>query len=180
VHYANANYYQINTLEDVNKVNATFEKFKTRNVYNFLDRDGTINKWDINIYEHMLFTPVNNLLDKLDNEDCVIITNQPDKVKFTATLADINRMTWEARQHLIDHGKNVIFSMSCIHRDVPKTGDVYDVLRFACDCRKPEIGMLEKASKRISISENSIFYGDSDCDEECAKNFGLQFIKMYN
>ena len=40
--------------------------------------------------------------------------------------------------------------------------------------------MLEKASKKISISEKSTFYGDSDCDEECAKSFGLKFIKMYN
>jgi HAD superfamily hydrolase (TIGR01662 family) len=49
-----------------------------------------------------------------------------------------------------------------------------------CSCRKPEIGMLEKANKRIEISKNSLFYGDSDCDEDCAKNFGLKFIKMYN
>lgn len=179
-HYANANYYQINTSEDVIAADATFTKFKTQSPYNFLDRDGTINKWDPQIYDHMCFAPVNELLEQLNDHDCVIVTNQPDKAKTTATFSDINRMTWEARQHLIDHGKNVIFSMSCIHRACPKIGDVFDELRFACKCRKPETGMLEKAAKRISICKSSTFYGDNDCDEECAKSFGLQFIKMYN
>ena len=180
IHYANANYYQINTPEDLQQVDKIFKKFKTQSVYNLLDRDGTINKWDKDIYNHMIFKPVEELIDLLDNSDCVIITNQPDKAKMLSSLERINRLTWEARQHLIDSGKNVIFSMSCIHRDCEKQNDGFDDLRFACNCRKPEIGMLEKASKRISISEESTFYGDSDCDERCAKNYGLKFIKMYN
>ena len=180
VHYANANYYQINTQSDLEYVNNVFKKFKAENVYNFLDRDGTINKWDKNIYQHMKFNPINELLDLLDYSDCVIITNQPDKAKNTATLQNINKMTFYARQFLIRNGKNVIFSMSCIHRDVPNENNEYDKLRYSCCCRKPEIGMLEKANKRIEISKNSLFYGDSDCDEDCAKNFGLKFIKMYN
>ena len=180
IHYANANYYQINTPQDHQDVDRIFKTFKTQSEYNFLDRDGTINKWDANIYNHMDFKPVDDLLCKLNDADCVIVTNQPDKAKQIATLSNINRMTWEARQHLIDNGKNVIFSMSCIHRDVQKIDDQFDDLRFACQCRKPEIGMLEKAGNRISISKNSTFYGDSDCDEECAKNYGLKFIKMYN
>jgi HAD superfamily hydrolase (TIGR01662 family) len=180
IHYANANYYQINTPQDHKDVDRIFKTFKTQSEYNFLDRDGTINKWDSDIYSHMNFKPVDDLLDKLNDADCVIVTNQPDKAKQIATLSNINRMTWEARQHLIDNGKNVIFSMSCIHRDVQQTGDSFDDLRFVCLCRKPEVGMLEKASNRISISKTSTFYGDSDCDEECAKNYGLKFIKMYN
>jgi HAD superfamily hydrolase (TIGR01662 family) len=180
IHYANANYYQINTPQDHKNANEIFENFKTQFEYNFLDRDGTINKWDSDIYNHMKFRPVGDLLEKLNDKDCVIITNQPDKAKNIAALSNINRMTWEARQYLIDNGKNVIFSMSCIHRDVQQTGDQFDDLRFNCRCRKPEVGMLEKASNRISISKKSTFYGDSDCDEECAKKYGLKFIKMYN
>jgi HAD superfamily hydrolase (TIGR01662 family) len=180
VHFANANYYQINTLEDYEKVNETFKRFKQTNTYNFLDRDGTINKWDPDIYKHMKFEPIHALLPMLDNSNCVIVTNQPDKTRYTAKLSDINRMTHNARQFLIDNHKNVIFSMSCIHRDVEKKDDVFDPLRYDCECRKPAIGMLSKASKKIQISKNSIFYGDSKCDEECAKNFGLKFTKMYN
>jgi HAD superfamily hydrolase (TIGR01662 family) len=180
IHYANANYYQVNTPQDHKDVNNIFETFKTQSEYNFLDRDGTINKWDSDIYSHMDFKPVDDLLDKLNDADCVIVTNQPDKAKNIATLSDINRMTWEARQYLIKNGKNVIFSMACIHRDVQQTGDRFDNLRFACKCRKPEVGMLEKANHRISISKDSTFYGDSDCDEECAKSYGLKFTKMYN
>ncbi len=180
VHYANANYYQINTPEDLRKVNEIFKKFKTESEYNFLDRDGTINKWDQDIYIHMKFQPIDELIPLLNDSDCVIITNQPDKAKGFTSLERINKLTFDARQYLINNNKNVIFTMSCIHRDVEKKSDVFNDLRFACKCRKPGTEMLEKSSKRINISKKSIFYGDSECDEICANNFGLNFKKMYN
>jgi hypothetical protein len=38
--------------------------------------------------------------------------------------------------------------------------------------------MLHKSSVRLNISKDSVFYGDSQCDEDCAKNYGLNFVKI--
>lgn len=178
IHFANANYYQINTPEDHAAVDKSFNQFKTKHKYNFLDRDGTINQYDSKIYETMNFVPNTSLLELLDDSECVIITNQPDKAKFGVSLTKINRMTHDARQFLISNGHTVMFSETCIHRDIEKNGEVFDDLKISCNCRKPDVGMLLRASKRITISEDSMFYGDSDCDEECAKNFGIKFTRM--
>jgi len=179
VHYANANYYQINTKDDLKYVNDEFYKFKTLQKYNFIDRDGTINKFDTEIYKKMNFEPHHEILSSLPKSNCVIITNQPAKVKNEAKLSQINIMNEKAREFLIKNGYNVLFTHSCLHKNVPYMNDVFDNLRFDCECRKPKTGMLDKASKRIQISPLSIFYGDSDCDEECANNFGLFFFRIY-
>ena len=179
VHYACANYYQINTPEDLIKVNELFTKFSTESYYNFLDRDGTINKFDENLYKFMLFEPT-NILEFLNNDDCVIITNQPSFSKNITSLERINKMNFLAYQYLIDNGKNILFTNTCLHKKYTLNNDIFDCLRIECNCRKPNTGMLEKSSLRLSISKDSLFYGDSDCDEKCAKNYGLKFFRMYN
>jgi|688.fasta_scaffold173308_3 choline kinase/histidinol phosphatase-like enzyme len=176
IHYANANYYQINTSEDLEKVNEIFRKFSENNKYNFLDRDGTINVFDEEIYTKMIFKPT-DLSNTLDDSDCIIITNQPAKAKNQTTLEFINKINFEARQHLINQNKNVIFTNSCLHREFKKNNDEFDNLRIECNCRKPKTGMLDKAALRLKISPLSTFYGDSECDQKCAEAFGIRCTK---
>ena len=178
VHFANANYYQVNTPEDLRKVNQQFNKFKESTKYNFLDRDGTINVHYPDFYQSPDFHPIEKILELIDDSDCVIITNQPDRAKNIGSVRDINFITEKARQYLIDNGKNVLFTQSCLHRDVVLPEDEFHELRFDCDCRKPKDGMLHKSAIRLNISKDSVFYGDSECDEECAKNYGLNFVRM--
>lgn len=181
VHFANSNYYQINTPEDLEKVNRVFKNFTLPQKYNFLDRDGTIIKLDYDIYQHMEMEINLNLTKQLDDSDCVIITNQPGKAKCKDELMKINIINNNARNFLLMEGKNVLFTHSCIHRDVDHCGDLFDDLRKVCDCRKPLDGMLIKSSKRININKDlSEFFGDTDKDEGCAKKFGIKFNKMYN
>ena len=122
--------------------------------------------------------------------DCLLTKKMQDNlkivIKFDKKIKDFGsaeivgyNASKKAREFLIKNGYNVLFTHSCLHKNVPYMNDAFDNLRFDCECRKPKTGMLDKASKRIQISPLSIFYGDSDCDEECANNFGLFFFRIY-
>ncbi len=178
VHYACANYYQINTPEDLHYANLCFKNFANKNKYNFLDRDGTINIFMKDIYESMNFIPNEDILARVDENNCVIVTNQPAKAKTETSLENINKMNFLAREFLLKNKKNVIFTQTCLHRDYVKQNDEFDILRHDCDCRKPKTGMLKKSLHRINIDQSSMFFGDSECDELCAEEFGLNFCKI--
>ena len=48
-----------------------------------------------------------------------------------------------------------------------------------CGCRKPATGMLERACKDFNIdTTRSFMAGDSDADENLARNFGIRFFRI--
>ena len=62
------------------------------------------------------------------------------------------------------------------HKDKGFPGEVAE-LKFDCDCRKPKIGMLLKASKDYNIDLNqSIVIGDSTLDIKMAENAHMKSI----
>jgi len=108
-----------------------------------------------------------------------VITNQPVVARGELSVEGLNSLHNFMESKLAKKGAYVDDIFSCIHHtDSGYPGEITS-LKFDCECRKPKTGMLDKASKRIQISPLSIFYGDSDCDEECANNFGLFFFRIY-
>ena len=62
------------------------------------------------------------------------------------------------------------------HPDKGFPGEVPE-LKFACGCRKPEPGLIEKAAEELRIDlARSWYIGDTTTDMELARRCGLNFI----
>ena len=139
----------------------------------FIDRDGVINKDLWKYVEHwgeFEFLPgVLGAFKLLAENDfhINIISNQAGvgDGKFTEeALADVNRnMISEIKKV----GGNVDGTYYCLHGK-----------QEGCSCRKPEIGLFEKAVQDIPPFEKShtFFIGDKLTDIEAGKRFGLKTI----
>jgi len=139
----------------------------------FIDRDGVINKDLWRYVEHpgeFEFLP--GVLDGLklltdNNYQVVVVSNQAGvgDGKFSEEALK------EVDVHMIEEAKKVGASITktyyCIHG------------KYAgCDCRKPEIGLFEKAALDLPQleREKAYYIGDKDSDIKAGKRFGLKTI----
>ena len=131
----------------------------------FIDRDGVVNKPIVCNGKPLSPKTFNEfvVLDKVDealkifkslNLFTIIVTNQPDIKTKKQKLEDLN-FTHE----WILNNMNVDDIYSCFHDDNDN-----------CNCRKPNIGMLIKASKKYKINlEESYMIGDRWKDVKCGQ-----------
>jgi len=148
----------------------------------FLDRDGTINRLQgfLSHVEQMeLLDGVAEAIAKINRSRflCCVITNQPviarGECSFETMTAIHNRMeTLLGRQ-----GAYIDRIYVCPHHpDKGFAGEV-PALKMNCNCRKPKIGMLQRAAEELHIDlEASYFIGDSTVDLQTAKNAGMRGI----
>ncbi|MBI4388403.1 MAG: HAD-IIIA family hydrolase [Candidatus Omnitrophica bacterium] len=137
----------------------------------FLDRDGVINRDPIGDYiktweQFQLLPGVIQGLQKLTRADfeIIIVSNQAgigDGVYPKHVLDDITR------KMLVVFKKNRIQIRGvyyCLHG---KTA--------GCKCRKPEVGLFQRASKNIYYHKTRTFFvGDKASDVLAGKRFGLK------
>lgn len=125
----------------------------------FLDRDGTINvdygyvyqieKLDFEVGVIEGLSKLNDLGFKF-----IIITNQSGISRGYYTEQDFQIFMDEMQRRLLESGINISAVYHCPHQDEDE-----------CDCRKPKIGMFEKAEKDFDIDwENSFAVGDNERD----------------
>jgi len=148
----------------------------------FLDRDGTINRLQgfLSHVEQMeLLDGVAEAIAKINQSRflCCVISNQPviarGECSFETMAAIHNRMeTLLGRQ-----GAYIDRIYFCPHHpDKGFAGEV-PALKVNCNCRKPKIGMLQRAAEELHIDlEASYFIGDSTVDLQTAKNAGMRGI----
>lgn len=140
----------------------------------FLDRDGTINldkQGYLHKPEDMEFTPYAiQALQKLSKTDykIIIITNQSGIGHKRFTEKDFQKLSsW----FLTEFKKNKIRIDKIYH--CPHRRDA------GCNCRKPKIGMFEKAVKDFKISlANSWIVGDSLKDVVAGREANIKTIKI--
>ena len=134
----------------------------------FLDRDGVIN-YDspdyIKSWSEFEFLPGSLKALKqltLNRFPIIIITNQSAIQRKMISQKDLDFIHDMMKKAVQSNGGEIKDIFYCPH--VPED---------RCDCRKPNPGLIYRATKRYQIDlETSIMVGDSAKDIECARNAG--------
>ncbi len=150
----------------------------------FLDRDGTLVK-EVSaqglrsIDELELLPGVPEAIHELNHAGlrAVLVTNQPVVAKGFVTEAQLQEIhnkleTLLGREHaFLDR---IYFCPHHPEKGFP--GERAD-LKIECDCRKPKIGMIQRAQRDLNIElKNSWLIGDTTTDVQTARNAGLKSI----
>ena len=148
----------------------------------FLDRDGTINNYVgfLRTEEEMtLIDGASLAIREINNSEylCIVITNQPVIARGEVTVEELENINMKMEKLLGNDGAYINGLYYCPHHpDKGFDGEVPE-LKIDCDCRKPKIGLLEKAAKDFNIDlEKSIVIGDSTLDIKMAENAGMTSI----
>ena len=136
----------------------------------FLDRDGVLNR---SILVDGLPKPPHSIEDveilsgvieaiqilKANEFVPVVITNQPDVARGLTTKAQV-----EAINTFVGAAVNIDYFYTCFHDDIN-----------LCNCRKPQPGLIYRASREIELSmENSFLVGDRWRDISAGQAAGLR------
>lgn len=149
----------------------------------FLDRDGVINKYPgdfeyIKSWSEFQFLPnIKFALRKLNNNGykIFIVSNQAGISKGIYSKEELDLITNNMLKELADSDINIAGVYYCTH--LPEDN---------CSCRKPKIGLVEKAIERLKEQgivlkrTNSYFIGDSIRDVETGKKSGLKTILVFS
>lgn len=148
----------------------------------FLDRDGTINKE----VDHLCSLDQFELLPGADRAirrlnlagyRCCVISNQPVIARGECSPQELRKIHNKMESLLGRQGAFVDRIYYCPHHpDRGFPGELVE-LKFSCNCRKPNIGMIEQARDELNIAyEQSWLIGDSTVDIETARRAGIRSI----
>ena len=150
----------------------------SRNKAIFLDRDGTINVDRAYVYKISDFEFIPGAVEVLkllqDNGfQLIIITNQSGIARGYYTENDYKILNdWMINELRTVYGVNITASYFCPHHP----NAVVPEYRLECNCRKPKLGLFERAIKEFDIRlEESFAIGDKLRDLEiCERHAGIE------
>ncbi len=136
----------------------------------FLDRDGTliVEKNYLNALDQVEFIPGSEAaLGRLHEAGAkvIVISNQSGVGRGYFTEEFVQRTHAFLQMHLQQHEAHVEAFYYCPH--TPETG---------CACRKPRLGMLEKAARDFHMKLQGFIVGDRESDLEAGRRAGLKRI----
>ena len=134
----------------------------------FLDRDGTINiekEYLSDPKQLELYSKSAKAIKELNDAGIpvVVVTNQSGIGRGMFTIETLNNIHLKLAKMLKKEAGAVI---DCVYfcPNTPKD---------KCACRKPQLGMIEKAGKELNIdTEHSYFVGDKVCDIKMGRKAG--------
>ena len=148
----------------------------------FLDRDGTliVDQDNLRSAEGLEILPgVADAIRELNHHAwrAVVVTNQPVIAKGWATEAELQNIHNKLETLLgIEHAFLDRIYYCPHHPDAGFEGERKE-LKIRCDCRKPGIGMIQKAVADLNIDlSQSWLIGDTTTDIQTAKNAGLRSV----
>ncbi len=140
----------------------------------FLDRDGTL----IREVGYLCRPEQIELLDgaaaalralRAAGFKTVVVTNQSAVARGWLSEAGLNEIHQVMRERLAEHGAILDAIYYCPHH--PSEG--IDGYRIACDCRKPNPGMIQRAAQELGLEPKiSYVVGDQNVDRELALRVG--------
>ncbi|MBH11191.1 MAG: D,D-heptose 1,7-bisphosphate phosphatase [Candidatus Marinimicrobia bacterium] len=155
-------------------------KFKKNAI--FLDRDGVINQEQGLVSrpeEFVLIEGASDAIRKINDSGilAIVITNQPIIARGDATKKELKIIHNKMETLLGLEGAYLDAIYYCPHHpDRGFEGEITE-LKIDCNCRKPNTGMITKATKEMNIDLNeSWLIGDSTSDLMTAHNIGLKNI----
>lgn len=139
----------------------------------FLDRDGVINRDSGYVYKVEDFEFMPNVLEDLIHLHAlgfqiIIITNQSGIARGYYTARDYKKFTKHYLSILKKNGIKDVKVLYCPHHPDGK------IKRYSkhCKCRKPEIGLFEKAIKKYDVDiSQSFVVGDRERDLTVSKKY---------
>ncbi len=144
----------------------------------FLDRDGTINEevGYLDSLEKLRMIPEAFDAIRLINQSgmkAVVISNQSGVARGYFNEAFVETVHARIQALLKEHGAWIDRFYYCPHHPTEGTG----IYRTACHCRKPEAGLLLRASQEMGIDlARSYMVGDMPKDIEAAGKAGAKGI----
>lgn len=148
----------------------------------FLDRDGTINKYVGFLRNHdefELIDGIGEVIRKINNSGylAIVITNQPVVARGEVTVPQLDEIHNKMETLLGEQGAYLDAIYYCPHHPHKGYAGEVPALKIACDCRKPEPGMILKAAKDFNIDlKESFVVGDSEIDILAGKRAGCKTI----
>lgn len=148
----------------------------------FMDRDGTLIKYaDLlcRVEDVELFPFTAASVKRINNSGfiCFLVTNQPVVARNICDISCVNQIhnkieTLLGREHA--YLNDIYF---CPHHPDKGYPEENQTLKVDCECRKPKLGMIEKAMREYNIDmELSWFIGDTTVDVQTGKNAGLKTV----
>lgn len=152
----------------------------------FLDRDGVINKLiyhtDAGIVDSPFTTSQFQVISRVPaairvlnglGMPVIVVSNQPGIAKKHFSKTTLHSFDRKLLKSLKPAGAHLDAIYYCTHHPESHV----PALRKRCDCRKPGIGMLKKASKEFGISlGESFMIGDGLTDIEAGSRAGCRTI----
>lgn len=147
-----------------------------------IDRDGTLNHEsghvtraeDLHVYDF-----AGPALRRLNDSEwrTVLVTNQPVLARGDTSDAELRRIHARLDTELARDGAYLDRAYVCPHHpDKGFPGEV-TALKIACDCRKPEPGLILRAASELNLDlRESWFVGDSSADLGAAERAGVTSI----
>lgn len=149
----------------------------------FLDRDGTLIEDRVQGITHcnqvILLPHIAEALQKFNHHGIrtIVITNQPVIAKGFCTETEVNLMH-NKLETLLGQGHAFLDKIYyCPHHPEKGFPGERSELKISCQCRKPNIGMVEQAIEQFHIDrKKSWFIGDTTTDIQTAKNANIKSI----
>jgi len=148
-----------------------------------LDRDGVINEEVDLLYreEQLALIPgAAEAIRHLNDAGVLVIvaTNQPVVARNLCTEDDVRRINAHLENMLREAaGARLDAIYFCPHHPETHHPDGNPAYRGPCDCRKPNIGMLEQARERFGLDYTRCFLvGDTTRDIQTGINAGCRTI----
>lgn len=148
----------------------------------FLDRDGTVNKFNGYVNKEEQFELEDNAADavKMINQSgylAIVVTNQPVVARGMCNVSDINRIHQKMQVLLGKKGAYLDDIVFCPHHPDKGYLEENPVYKIPCNCRKPATGMIDRMVRKYNIDlEHSYMIGDSTVDIQTGINAGLSTV----
>jgi histidinol-phosphate phosphatase family protein len=148
----------------------------------FIDRDGTLNQEVGHLKDAAQLALIDGAgaaVRRLNREGrlAVVITNQPVLARGDVTEEGLDAIHARLEALLGEQGAYLDALYVCPHH--PDRGFAGEVpsLKIQCECRKPGIGLIEKACRDLAIDRStSWFVGDTSSDIEAGGRAGLRTV----
>ena len=148
----------------------------------FIDRDGTLNipnGYIIKPEDLMLYDGIGEAILKLNKSEwrTIILTNQPIIARGDCSKEGLNEIHWKLESKIAESGAFIDKIYYCPHHPDSGFENENKEYKIKCSCRKPDVGMLQKAVLEFNIDLlNSWVVGDSTADLGIAYNMGVSSI----
>ena len=148
----------------------------------FLDRDGTVNKFNGLVNSEEKFELEDTAADaiKMLNQSgylAIVITNQPVIARGMCDIPDLNRIHQKMQVLLGEKGAYLDDIVFCPHhpdKGYPEENPLY---KIPCNCRKPATGMINRMVQKHNIDlTHSYMIGDSTTDIQTGINAGITTV----
>ncbi len=144
----------------------------------FIDRDGTINEqmgYINHISRFVLLPGVSDAIRLLNDNGylAIVVTNQSGVARGYFPVELVEEIHRHMKDLLFERGAKLDAILYCPHYP---SGAIKEYTK-ACHCRKPDTGLIEKATQLFDIDmHNSWVIGDTISDIEMGNRAGLKCI----